>query len=76
MEDVEMIDFSFLTQKDVKNLEEKIGFTADEQYILEHLVKNYINDDGMRYELRLHRNQYYQVKRNGLYKIVRHATQT
>ena len=76
MEDVEMIDFSFLTQKDVKNLEEKIGFTADEQYILEHLVKNDINDDGMMYELRLHRNKYYQLKLNVLYKIVRHATQT
>lgn len=44
MEDVEMVNLSFLTLSDMNKLSEKIGFTNDEKYILEHLVRDDMND--------------------------------
>lgn len=75
MEDIEMVNLSFLTLSDVKNLAEKIGFTDDEAVILEHLVKDDMNDTGIMLNLGLSRNKYYDKKCNLIYKIIRYAAQ-
>ena len=62
MEDVEMVNLSFLTISDMKKLSEQIGFTSDEKYILEHLVKDDLNDSGIMLNLGLSRNKYYDKK--------------
>lgn len=73
MEDIEMVNLSFLTLQDVKHLAEKIGFTDDEAVILEHLVKDDMNDTGIMLNLGLSRNKYYDKKCNLIYKIIRYA---
>lgn len=75
MEDIEMVNLSFLTLQDVKHLAEKIGFTDDEAVILEHLVKDDMNDTGIMLNLGLSRNKYYDKKCNLIYKIIRYAAQ-
>lgn len=73
MEDIEMIDLSFLSKSEVEHLDDKIGFTDIEKEIIEHLVKNDLTDDGIMLKLHLSRNKYYKVKLNAVYKIVRYA---
>ena len=73
MEDVEMVNLSFLTISDMKKLSENIGFTNDEKYILEHLVRDDMNDSGIMLNLGLIRNKYYDKKCNLIYKIIRYA---
>lgn len=75
MEDIEMVNLSFLTLQDVKHLAEKIGFTDDEAVILEHLVKDDMNDSGIMLNLGLSRNKYYDKKCNLIYKIIRYAAE-
>lgn len=75
MEDIEMVNLSFLTLQDVKHLAEKIGFTDDEAVILEHLVKDDMNDTGIMLNLGLSRNKYYDKKCNLIYKIIRYAAE-
>lgn len=75
MEDIEMVNLSFLTLQDVKHLAEKIGFTDDEAVILEHLVKDDMNDSGIMLDLGLSRNKYYDKKCNLIYKIIRYAAE-
>ncbi len=75
MEDIEMVNLSFLTLQDVKHLAEKIGFTDDEVVILEHLVKDDMNDTGIMLNLGLSRNKYYDKKCNLIYKIIRYAAE-
>lgn len=76
MEDIEMINLSFLTNNDVEKLTKNIGFTEDEKFILEHLVKDDLNDDGIMLRLHMHRNKYYDTKMRTLYKIIRYAADT
>lgn len=73
MDDIEMIDLSFLSKSEVEHLDDKIGFTDIEKEIIEHLVKNDLTDDGIMLKLHLSRNKYYKVKLNAVYKIVRYA---
>lgn len=68
-----MIDLSFLTRQELENLNNKIGFTDTELTILEHLVKQDLNDDGIMLSLHMSRNKYYKIKLNAIYKIIRHA---
>ena len=68
-----MIDLSFLSKSEVEHLDEQIGFTEIEKEIIEHLVKNDLNDDGIMLELHLSRNKYYKIKLNAVYKIIRYA---
>lgn len=75
MEDIEMVNLSFLTLQDVKHLAEKIGFTDDEAVILEHLVRDDMNDSGIMLDLGLSRNKYYDKKCNLIYKIIRYAAE-
>ena len=75
MEDIEMVNLSFLTLQEVKHLAEKIGFTDDEAVILEHLVKDDMNDTGIMLILGLSRNKYYDKKCNLIYKIIRYAAE-
>ena len=73
MDDIEMIDLSFLSKSEVEHLDERIGFTDIEKEIIEHLVKNDLTDDGIMLELHLSRNKYYKIKLNAVYKIIRYA---
>ncbi|WP_290911241.1 hypothetical protein [Eubacterium sp.] len=73
MDDIEMIDLSFLSKSEVEHLDKQIGFTDNEKEIIEHLVKNDLTDDGIMLELHLSRNKYYKIKLNAVYKIVRYA---
>lgn len=75
MEDIEMVNLSFLTLRDIENLAKKIGFTDDEAVILEHLVKDDMNDTGIMLNLGLSRNKYYDKKCNLIYKIIRYAAE-
>ena len=75
MEDVEMVNLSFLTLSDMNKLSEKIGFTSDEKYILEHLVRDDMNDSGIMLNLGLSQNKYYDTKCNLIYKIIRYAAE-
>ncbi len=75
MEDIEMVNLSFLTLRDIENLAKKIGFTDDEKYILEHLVRDDMNDSGIMLNLGLSRNKYYDKKCNLIYKIIRYAAE-
>lgn len=75
MEDIEMVNLSFLTLRDIENLAKKIGFTDDEAVILEHLVKDDMNDMGIMLKLGLSRNKYYDKKCNLIYKIIRYAAE-
>ncbi len=68
-----MIDLSFLTKQELEQLNNKIGFTENETDILEHLVKQDLNDDGIMLSLHMSRNKYYKVKLNVIYKIIKHA---
>lgn len=74
-DEISMINLSFLTKQDVNHLIENIGFTSDEQCIIEHLVKDDLNDSGIMLELGLSRNKYYSLKCNLIYKIIRYAAQ-
>ena len=71
MDDIELIDLSFLSKSEVEHLDEQIGFTDTEKEIIEHLVKNDLNGDGIMLELHLSRNKYYKIKLNAIYKIIR-----
>ena len=62
MDDIEMIDLSFLSKSEVEHLDEQIGFTDIEKEIIKHLVKNDLTDDGIMLELHLSRNKYYKIK--------------
>ena len=73
MDDIEMIDLSFLSKSEVEHLDEQIGFTDIEKEIIKHLVKNDLTDDGIMLDLHLSRNKYYKIKLNVVYKIVRYA---
>lgn len=75
MEDVKMVNLSFLTLSDMNKLSDKIGFTNDEKYILEHLVRDDMNDSGIMLNLGLSRNKYYDKKCNLIYKIIRYAAE-
>ena len=64
MEDIEMVNLSFLTLRDIENLAKKIGFTNDEAVILEHLVKDDMNDTGIMTQIGLNREKDYDKKSN------------
>lgn len=70
-----MMDFSFLTKKDVEILNQKIGFTDDQRVILEHLRKNDLSDEGIMRELGMSRSKYYASKNYLLIKIIHSAVQ-
>lgn len=57
-----MRDLSFLTNAQMEKIKQLNTFTADELYIIEHLRKQDKTDLGIRLELGLNKNKYYDIK--------------
>ena len=65
------MDLSFLTNKEVECFEANNLLTDDEKIILYHLRKQDKNDIGIRLELNLCNNKYYNTKKNLIEKLIR-----
>ena len=70
-----MVNLTFLTKRDVENLNDNIGFTDNELCILNNLVSDKYNDEGLMLNRHLSRNKFYDIKAKMLYKIIKYAAE-
>lgn len=70
-----MVNLTFLTKRDVENLNDNIGFTDNELCILNNLVSDKYNDEGLMLNMHLSRNKFYDIKAKMLYKIIKYAAE-
>lgn len=70
-----MVNLTFLTKRDVENLNDNIGFTDNELCILNNLVSDKYNDEGLMLNMHLSRNKFYDIKAKTLYKIIKYAAE-
>lgn len=71
-----MDDLSWLTDKDVEVLYNKVKLTNDEKTLLNHMIKGRYNDAGIMMEMCISRNKFYELKASLKRRIIEAAVQS
>lgn len=66
-----MLDISFLCKADLETLKKNVGFSAEEEKVLDALYLGDCDDGGIMFKLNISsRNHFYEVKKSMLRKII------